>query len=90
MIRDFEEMARRNPAAFLGTTFVTGLLLGRFLRASGSEGSGEEHGRESTEAWSGGLEAYGARADVEMPIGSGPGGAGTPRGGKISGWEGDI
>jgi hypothetical protein len=90
MIRDFEEMARRNPAAFLGTTFVTGLLLGRFLRASESEGSGEERGRESAEAWSGGLETYTARTGVETRVGSGPGGAGTSRGGKISGWEGDI
>lgn len=34
MMRQFEGMARDNPAAFTGTTFAAGLLLGRFLRAS--------------------------------------------------------
>ncbi len=38
MFSDLERLARRNPAAFLGGTFATGLLLGRFLRASEPDG----------------------------------------------------
>jgi hypothetical protein len=34
MIRQFEHIARDNPAAFTGSTFAAGLLLGRFLRSS--------------------------------------------------------
>lgn len=33
-VRDAEGLARRNPDVFLGTTFVAGLLLARFLKAS--------------------------------------------------------
>jgi hypothetical protein len=35
MARDAEDFARRRPAVFLGGTFVTGLLLARFLKSSG-------------------------------------------------------
>ena len=34
MMRDMEDLARRNTGLFLGSTFVAGLAMGRFLRAS--------------------------------------------------------
>lgn len=37
MMRQLETMARDNPAAFTGSTFAAGILLGRFLRASNPE-----------------------------------------------------
>jgi hypothetical protein len=45
MLRDLEDTARRNPGVFVGSTFVAGLLLGRFLRAS-EGGGGATPGRE--------------------------------------------
>lgn len=37
MMRDMEDMARRNSSVFVGSTFVAGLAMGRFLRASEPE-----------------------------------------------------
>jgi hypothetical protein len=34
VMREIENIARDNPAAFTGGTFAAGLLLGRFLRSS--------------------------------------------------------
>lgn len=34
MVRDMEQLARGNTALFLGSTFVAGVAMGRFLRAS--------------------------------------------------------
>lgn len=34
LVSDLEDTARRNPTAFLGTTFAAGLAAGRFLRAT--------------------------------------------------------
>ena len=34
MLHDFEDLARRNPALFLGGTYLAGMAVGRFLRAS--------------------------------------------------------
>jgi hypothetical protein len=34
VMREIENIARENPAAFTGGTFAAGLLLGRFLRSS--------------------------------------------------------
>lgn len=34
MMRGFTDLGRRNPAAFLGTAFVIGMIAGRFLRSS--------------------------------------------------------
>jgi ElaB/YqjD/DUF883 family membrane-anchored ribosome-binding protein len=42
MLSDLEDMARSNPATFIGTSFATGLALGRFLRASGSPATTDE------------------------------------------------
>jgi len=36
VVRDAETFARRRPDVFLGGTFIAGLLLARFLKASGS------------------------------------------------------
>ena len=36
MLHDVEDMARSNPATFLGTTFASGVAVGRFLRSSQS------------------------------------------------------
>lgn len=38
MVRDLERMAKGHPGVFIGSTLVTGLLIGRFLRASAPEG----------------------------------------------------
>ena len=42
MIRDAEQFARRNPAAFVGGAFVIGLALTRFLKSSGSDATHRE------------------------------------------------
>jgi len=34
MMRDMEDLARRNTGLFIGSTFVAGLAMGRFLRSS--------------------------------------------------------
>lgn len=34
LMHDLEDMARRNPGAFIGLSFAAGLTAGRFLRAS--------------------------------------------------------
>ena len=41
MMHDIEDMARRSPGAFIGTAFVTGLLVARFLRASETHGGSD-------------------------------------------------
>jgi len=38
MLADAENLARRQPALFLGGAFMLGLLVGRFLRSSGQAG----------------------------------------------------
>jgi hypothetical protein len=48
LVRDMEDLARRNPALFLGGTYAAGLVLGRFLRASAPERRGDD-GREGTD-----------------------------------------
>lgn len=56
MLNDLEQTARRNPGAFLATTFIAGLVVGRFFRASepsareGDEGGGRGWARESGRA----------------------------------------
>lgn len=37
LVEDLEDVARRNPTGFLGSTLAAGLMAGRFLRASGSD-----------------------------------------------------
>jgi hypothetical protein len=43
LVGDLEDVARRNPTGFLGSTLAAGLLAGRFLRASGSESRDDTH-----------------------------------------------
>lgn len=38
MLDDFEDLGRRNPGAFVGSAFALGLVAGRFLRASRTQG----------------------------------------------------
>jgi len=45
MIRDTEQLARRQPALFFGGAFLLGLAAGRFLKSSRPESSGAEPGR---------------------------------------------
>lgn len=42
MLHDFEDLARRNPALFLGGTYLAGMAVGRFLRASAPQPSMNE------------------------------------------------
>lgn len=37
LMHNLEDMARRNPTAFLGSTLAAGLIAGRFLRSSGRD-----------------------------------------------------
>jgi len=46
LLREGEQLARRHPAIFLGSMFVGGLLLGRFLRASSRHENDFEAGYE--------------------------------------------
>jgi hypothetical protein len=49
LMHDMEDLARRNPALFLGGTYAAGLALGRFLRASSPErrtSADDEHAPE--------------------------------------------
>lgn len=50
LMHDLENVARRNPAGFLGSTLAAGLVAGRFLRSSGRDA---EQGRQSGSATSG-------------------------------------
>lgn len=46
LVSDLEDTARRNPTAFLGTTFAAGLAAGRFLRATQRTDTGIEGGAD--------------------------------------------
>jgi hypothetical protein len=48
VIRDAETFARRRPDVFLGGTFLAGLLLARFLKASGGHLDDLDNGNRST------------------------------------------
>jgi hypothetical protein len=68
LIRRAEEVARREPALFLGGAFVLGLLGARFLKSSERSDSGRRQGSR--------IERAG-----EDPYGVGPVGAGSTGGG---------
>lgn len=57
LLHDLQDTARHNPAAFLGSTFAAGLLMGRFLRSSTPDRAddrfetNDERPRESGTAW---------------------------------------
>ena len=50
LMRDMEDLARRNPALFLGSTYAAGLVLGRFLRASSPERRNERSFHDDAQA----------------------------------------
>lgn len=62
MMRDVEQFARRNPAAFVGGAFLLGMGLARFLKSSGSA----EHGRDGERSHR--HSGFGARPDGVGPI----------------------
>ena len=48
LVGDLEDVARRNPTGFLGSTLAAGLMAGRFLRASGSDSRDDSYRTHST------------------------------------------
>jgi uncharacterized protein YjbJ (UPF0337 family) len=68
LVHDAETMARRHPDVFLGATFLSGLLLARFLKSSA------DRGYEGSEAYAG---AYGAGSYDTGSYGTGSYGAGS-------------
>lgn len=76
MLTDLEDMARKNPGTFLGTSFAAGLAAGRFLRSSGPEaGPGQQNGQEE-ETYRGGRRGYAPERGLNQ-LDRGPTGA-TP------------
>jgi hypothetical protein len=69
LVRDFEDVARRRPALFLGGTFVAGLLVARFLKSSGERAAGRR--------WAPPVAEVGLDGSV-APVGSWPNAAGRP------------
>jgi hypothetical protein len=69
VIRDAETFARRRPDVFLGGTFLAGLLLARFLKASGerqeTDWDGTDRPRTSTST-----STYGRTAGLSSPAGT--------------------
>lgn len=61
LTRDIESFARREPALFLGGALTLGLLAGRFLKSSGTNGGADEMN------WRGQSEWYGRPASGGMP-----------------------
>lgn len=71
ILRDARQMARRRPELFAGSLFVAGLMLGRFLRSSTSNGGHDEPG----ERRAGGSTPY---RDPSTPSTTMPSGGFTP------------
>lgn len=75
MLTDLEDMARKNPGTFLGTSFAAGLAAGRFLRSSGPEaGLGQQNGQRD-ETHQGGRRSYAPEKSGLTPSDRGPTGA---------------
>jgi hypothetical protein len=47
LLQDARQLARRQPALFIGGSFAVGLLAARFLKSSQRDGSGHYDGRQS-------------------------------------------
>jgi len=63
LLHDAQQLARRQPALFIGGSFAVGLLAARFLKSSQPDGSGGYDRRES--GWGDdGARAYPARDSV--------------------------
>lgn len=83
-VRDTETFARRRPELFLGGTFLAGMLLARFLKASserrnfdGYEGYGDDLGTAYAGAAPEGASPYAAGYSADYSAGRTPG-AGEP------------
>lgn len=94
LVRDMEDLARRNPALFLGGTYAAGMVLGRFLRASSPErrsapdaaDDGRTERNVAEEPWPGSTSYYGEdTAEREGVTGSGWTGAGAREEGLAEG-----
>jgi hypothetical protein len=51
LVRDAQQFARRQPAAFIGVAFAAGVLAARFLKSS--RGNGTEHDRTALSPYHG-------------------------------------
>lgn len=71
MMRDMEDLARNNTGVFLGSTFVAGMAMGRFLRSS----EPEQPGGELTGDWRGETQSRGAGAGGTGAYGTGVAGS---------------
>jgi len=62
------DFAKRQPAAFLGLSVLTGFAVVRVLRASGGKSSASQGGnRQNAEVWSGGSSGSANRQDFSQP-----------------------
>lgn len=84
MVRDMEQLARGNTALFLGSTFVAGVAMGRFLRAS--EPQPEQTGGELAQQ-SGASAGFGGPGELGTRT---PGGATGTRGSMGAPGEGGL
>lgn len=86
LVYDAETMARRHPDVFLGATFLSGLLLARFLKSSAERGDeGEAAYADAYGTGSYGTGSYGTGSYGTGAYGSGAYEAGTYGGGAGSG-----
>ncbi len=71
LIGEAENLARRQPAVFLGGAFVLGVAAARFLKSSSTSGGGGASGDRSGSSYGG--ESYAsARGEVTYGVGEGP------------------
>ncbi len=63
LVREVERFARREPAIFLGSSFIVGLLGGRFLKSSATRGQQMDQGRSMSgeEGYQSGRPTQGSR-----------------------------
>jgi hypothetical protein len=69
LLRDTEQLARRQPALFFGSAFLVGLAIGRFLKSAPPDAASER--------WSGNYDAAFGRDIPAAPEESGSAGAGS-------------
>jgi hypothetical protein len=78
MARGAQRLARRHPDVFLGAALVTGLLIGRFLRAHEPHEPREDFDRDFDQDFSRDLDrAGGGLSNIGPHVGSGPSPAGA-------------
>lgn len=81
IMRDVENIARRRPEIFFGGMFFAGLMLSRFLKASGQRD--EYEAAESENYWV----EDGGSGEMEMEMGAAPEGTYSIAPASESGWE---